>query len=138
MNDSSDEPSRGIDKNQAFVIGLNLAKDFKFAIEVENCSVRPIFGEEIGVIMWVLKEESKEPPREEIIEWLKSVFGDPFALAQSFYPAHLKPGKEKGNFISDFDSRTSDLIVSLPLLQNESFEICNLYSLATTSLKSYL
>ena len=63
------------------MIGLNLAKDFKLVIENEKCSVWPIYGEEIGVIMRVLKEEAKEPSWEEIIEWLKSVYGDPFALA---------------------------------------------------------
>lgn len=93
LNTDDDKTSQGLDKNEAFVNGLKLAKDSKFVVESEKCSVRPIYGEEIGVILRVLKEEQKEPSRDEIITRLKEVFSDPFSLAASFYPIHLKPSR---------------------------------------------
>ena len=90
--------SIGMDKNEAFKKGLSLATILQFKIEDEKCSARPIYGEEIGIIFRVLNEEQKEPSWEEIIVWLKEVYSDPFALACSFYPSHLKPERWKDDF----------------------------------------
>jgi len=48
---------------------------------VIKCNVRPIYGQELGVIMRVLDEETKEPSREEIRERLVNVFSNPISLA---------------------------------------------------------
>ena len=93
-----------------------------FKIEEEKCSIRPIFGNEIGEIFRVLSEESKEPSKDDIIGRLKKVFADPISLAGSFYPSHLVPKKEPKDFIYDFDSRTYDFMNKLVVLVDSNFE----------------
>lgn len=114
-----------------------MVKSDSFDINQEKCTAKPIYGDEIGRIYWVLNEETKDPSKEEIISWLREVWADPIALCQSFLPAHQLPTWTFQEFSSQFDSRTFSFLSKLGFLQDTEFSLTVLFNDACNGFQQF-
>lgn len=116
LSDASAGPSSGLDKKEALMIAIKLAKEPDFCLKKEHEPKTLLTKDELTKIHNSLTEESKEMSHEEITTTMKRVFSDPISLAQSFQPAEKEISKSLETLPSEFDSRTGSILASLSSL----------------------
>jgi len=81
LSDASAGPSSGLDKKEALMIAIKLAKEPDFCLKKEHEPKTLLTKDELTKIHNSLTEESKEMSHEEITTTMKRVFSDPISLA---------------------------------------------------------